>query len=308
MRAPLGEWEAVESFRTSLGPAAPGEVGVGDDAAVVVPGGGKGSPLLFATDLVVGGVHVDRAFCTDEDIGWKAIAVNVSDMAAMGGRATHAVVGLVVPAGADVMAVFKGMEAAAATYGTALVGGDLSTGSELVASVAMLGTTDGRPPVLRSGAAAGDTLLLTGPLGRSAAGLEMLRRDRHSAGENVDAHRRPVARQAEGVAAALAGASAMIDVSDGLASDIGHLARASGVGVELELVPVGEGASQAQALGGGEDYELLFAVADPRAVEKAFAEEGLRPPIRIGRCVADPSVRSLAGRPLMAAGYQHRLG
>ncbi len=311
MTAPLGEWEAIESIKARLAPPHAGETGIGDDAAVIlVPGTGSESPraVLFATDVLVGGVHVDRSFCSESDIGWKALAVNVSDIAAMGGRPTHAVVGLVVPSGVDVMAVYEGMAAAADRYRVELAGGDLSTGPELVVSVAVLGTTEGRSPVLRSGASAGDTLMVTGTLGRSAAGLAALRRDPLAAGGNPTAHKRPAARVDEGVAAALGGASAMIDVSDGLASELDHLARASGVGVALDLVPVAEGATDADALGGGEDYELLFTAPDPAHVEETFGAAGLRQPIRLGKCVADPSERSLAGSRLEMAGYQHRLG
>jgi thiamine-monophosphate kinase len=100
----------------------------------------------------------------------------------------------------------------------------------------------------------------------------------------------------------------MIDISDGLATDLGHLTRASGVGVVLEEVPVAAGATLEQAIGGGEDYELLFTAPDPSAVTAAFADAGLRPPLAIGRCVADASLRLLAGEPLGEGGFEHRIG
>jgi len=299
------ERAAVERIKAMVpAPAAP-EIGIGDDAAVVMaPGGGT---ILFTADLVVGGVHVDLAFCSPRDIGWKSLAVNVSDIAAMGGRPLHGLVSIVKPPAVDLDSLYTGLSDAAYEYGCTIVGGDLSAGDQLVVSVAITGTTDGRLPVLRSGAQAGDTLFVTGPLGHSAAGLAALREDPHARGEHVDAHRRPVARVAEGLAAAVSGASAMIDVSDGLASELDHIARASGVGISLDHVPVAGGASIAEALSGGEDYELLFSAGDSEAIVAGFAREGLRRPIRIGRCVEDRDARLLDGEPLDATGYEHRL-
>ena len=121
------------------------------------------------------------------------------------------------------------------------------------------------------------------------------------------AYRRPAARLGEGLAASAAGATAMIDVSDGLGIDLDRLATASGVGVVLETVPVAEGASPEEALGGGEDYELVFAARNADAVLGAFEAAGLRRPIRIGACVADPAVRRFGTEPLPAAGWEHRL-
>jgi thiamine-monophosphate kinase len=158
--------------------------------------------FLLAADLVVAGVHADLAYCSLADIGWKALAVNVSDMAAMGGTPTHAVVSVVLPAGTDLDLLYEGLLLAAARYRCPIAGGDLSGGRQLVVSVAVTGTTAGRPPVLRSGARPGDTLFVTGPLGASAAGLAVLLRDPSDAGPLAAAHRRPLARVEEGVAAA----------------------------------------------------------------------------------------------------------
>jgi thiamine-monophosphate kinase len=280
---PGGERAAIERITAMLPPAEAPDVGIGDDAAVVTaPGGGA---ILLTADLVVGGVHVDVTLSSPGDIGWKSLAVNVSDIAAMGGRPLHALVSIVKPPALDLDALYAGLSDAAYEYGCSIVGGDLSAGDQLVVSIAITGTTDGRPPVLRSGARAGDTLFVTGPLGNSAAGLVALRRDPHAGGEHVDAHRRPVARVDEGVAAALSGASAMIDISDGLASELDLLARASGVGIALDHVPVAGCASIAEALSGGEDYELLFSAGDTDAIVAGFEQRGLRRPIRIGRCV-----------------------
>lgn len=303
---PRGEKAVIDRIRAALPPVAAPEVGIGDDAAVVsVPGGGL---LLLAADVVVAGVHVDLSFCSPADVGWKSLAVNVSDVAAMGGRPLHALVSVVCPPGLDLDGLYDGLIEAAAHYGCAIVGGDLSSGSDLAVSVAVTGTTDGRPAVLRSGARVGDTLFVSGPLGSSAAGLALLRAGGTGDDDLKRAHRRPEARLAEGVVAARCGATAMIDVSDGLATDLDHLATASGVGVELETVPVAGGARLEDALGGGEDYELVFAAPDAAAVAGAFAGAGLRLPVLLGRCVGDPAARLLEGRTIEVRGYEHRLG
>lgn len=278
------------------------------------PAGG----LLFCADALVAGVHADLSLVGLDDFGWKAVAVNVSDIAAMGGRPLWATVTVSGPLGEiDFDLLYDGVLSAAAEYGCAVVGGDLTSAPTLVVSVAMVGDAShpvaGPSPVLRSGAGAGDTFFVTGPLGRSAAGLELLRSGR--AGEAPDlvaAHRRPRARLAEGEAARAAGSSAMIDVSDGLGLDLHRLADASGVGVLLEAVPVADGVALAgghpetMALGGGEDYELLFTAADPDMVRQEFATRGLRNPIRIGTVVADPKERRLRDAPLPDVGWAHR--
>ncbi len=159
----------------------------------------------------------------------------------------------------------------------------------------------------RAGASAGDVLVVTGPLGGSAAGLRLLRSGRGD-GPLVEAHRRPRARLAEGRVAAEAGATAMIDVSDGLALDLHRLADASGVGFVLDAVPVAPGARLDEALGGGEDYELVVATPDPGALGAAFAGAGLRPPMVIGRCTAEIGERLLGGEPLGRLGFEHAVG
>jgi len=295
----------------------PGEVYSGDDAAVLGVLGG--TRFLLAIDLIVEGVHVDLGLGSLADAGWKAISVNASDIAAMGGRPLHAVAGVSAPADTDLDAVTDGMAEACLSEGIALVGGDLAGGERLVISVAITGTCDGREPVLRSGARAGDVIWVSGPLGASAAGLELLQARRRpggpacaeaiggTAGELrlIGAYRRPVARVQEGVAAAVAGATAMIDVSDGLSKDLDHIATQSGVGLRLSSVPVAEGATLEQALGGGEDYELAFTAPEQAPVLESFEAAALAPPVRIGLCSDDPAERSLAGRRLEIRGWEH---
>lgn len=276
---------------------------IGDDAAVVDGG------LLLCADAVVAGIHADLDLVGLDDLGWKAVASCVSDIAAMGGRPAWALVtvsGSLAAEGFD--ALTEGVLEAADAFGCPVVGGDLTGGPGLVVSVSVVGRVEGAP-VLRSGARPGDVLWVTGPLGRSAAGLALLRAGRGAeAPDLVAAHARPRARLAEGeVARGAARATAMIDLSDGLATDLRHLADESGVGVVVEAVPVAAGAEQAEALGGGEDYELLFATPPDAPVEAAFADAGLRPPIRIGRCTAEGAERRLGDGPLPEAGYEHDL-
>jgi thiamine-monophosphate kinase len=311
--APVGEREFLARLRRRLeSEGAPaGEVHIGDDAAVLTSARGR---ALFALDVLVEGVHVDLGLGTLEDAGWKAVAVNVSDIAAMGGVPTYAVVGVAAPPGSDLDRLYHGMEQAARRYGIALVGGDLSSAEALFISVAILGETSGLAPVLRSGARPGDEIWCTGPLGSSAAGLALLRAQRGGttgdttrSGRLAEAYLRPTARVQEGRLAAELGATAMIDVSDGLARDAAHIAVDSGVGIALEAVPVADGATEEQALGGGEDYELVFAIEPGSSVKEAFSRAGLSVPIRLGRVVDDPSVRTLCGAPLPDVGWEHTL-
>ncbi|HUR18137.1 MAG TPA: thiamine-phosphate kinase [Acidimicrobiales bacterium] len=305
----MGEFAAIDRFRRMLPQPAAGETWIGDDAAVVAAPAGA---LLLTSDAVVAGVHADLDLVGLDDFGWKAVAAAVSDVAAMGGRPTHLLVSLCAPEGTDIDLLYAGVVAASSEYGCPVVGGDLSGASQLVVSVTVVGDAGAgaAPPVLRSGAGAGDTIFVTGPLGSSAAGLRRLREAAaHPAGSRDDplirAHRRPRARPAEGAAARAAGATAMIDVSDGLVADLRHLARASGTGVVVDTVPVADGAAEAEALAGGEDYELVFTAPDPGRVAAGFAAAGLPAPIAIGRCTGDPDERVLAGGPLPEGGWEH---
>jgi thiamine-monophosphate kinase len=305
-RIGAGEDAAVSRIAALLeqgsGPAPTDEVWIGDDAAVVAPPLGR---LVLATDAVVAGVHADLALVSLADLGWKALTAAVSDVGAMGAHPGQALVTICAPRGTDLTALVSGVAEASAAWACPVVGGDLTTSEQLMVSVAVTGVLEGtRPPVTRAGARSGDALVVTGPLGASAAGLRLLQSG-HRDGPLVDAHRRPRARLAEGRIARQAGATAMIDVSDGVALDLHRLADASGVGFALDAVPVATGASRDEALGGGEDYELVLATADADALGAAFAAAGLRAPVVIGRCTADVGERSLAGEPLERLGFEH---
>ncbi len=302
-----------------------GEVWIGDDAAVVAAP--AGSHEVLTTDLVVEHVHFDLRLCSLEDVGGKALMVTASDLAAMGARPDHALVSIVAPRGLDLDALASGLAAASADTGCVIVGGDLSGGPLLVVSVALSGGLDAVPdqgPLLRSGAGPGDQLFVTGPLGGSAAGHRLLLGGPAPPGSEagsgttrlpdgpgtydglIRAFRRPTARLGEGEAARRAGATAAIDVSDGLAADIGHLGRASGVGIALDTVPVVAGATEDEALYGGEDYELVIATADPDGLGRAFESAGLRRPVPIGRCTDPGGGVVLDGTVLPPGGWVHR--
>ena len=293
----LGERGLIRRIRRSAAAndAAPGvEVGIGDDTAVLaVPPGHK---LLATTDLLIEDVHFRRVSAAPADIGWKALAVNLSDIAAMGGIPRWALVALAVPTDTGVDAVdafYAGMAEAAAPHGVTVVGGDTSAapGGWMV-NVTLLGVHPDEPR-LRSHARAGDAVAVTGSLGASAAGLHALEigldraRDAGLAAARIAeitrAHLRPRARVAEGRWLGQApGVHAMMDCSDGLATDVGHICRESGVGarVRLDRVPVAPAAREAaRALGGdarewavsgGEDYELLL-TCDPTAADRLIA-------------------------------------
>ena len=281
-----------------------GEVHVGDDAAVLAPFVGE---ALISTDVAVLGVHLDAHLFPLEDLGFKAVASAVSDLAAMGGRPRGAVVAVGSPPGTDLEELHRGIADAAAMTGCPIVGGDLTRSHDVSVAVTVFGECPGRGAVLRSGALAGDELLVTGPLGRSAAGLRRRRAGAPLEDELVVAHRRPWPRLNEGLAARGAGAHAMMDLSDGLGIDLHRLADASGVGFELEHVPVAAGATLEEAISGGEDYELLIATDDAARLRLIFHDRGLRAPITIGHVVASKTERTYNAEEFVRRGWQHQL-
>ena len=303
-----GEFAAIAGIRAALPDAPdPREVWIGDDAAVLnFPAGHR---LLFAADTVVAGVHADLALTTLDDLGWKALVAAVSDVAAMGGEPGFAVVTVAGPPGTDLAQLYEGLGAAAAACRCPIVGGDLTNAPDLVITVAVTGSVDGEP-VLRSGARPGDGVWVTRPVGAAAAGLRSYRARAGSgpaggAGQELRrAHARPTAELAAGRAARLAGAGAMIDVSDGLAADLGHIAGASGVGMRLDWLPVAAGATREEALGGGEDFALAFCAPEGAPVIEAFI--GLAEPVRIGTCTSDSGRLTLEGSPLEVTGWEHQ--
>ena len=297
-----GEFGAIERIAGRAGTPPPGEVWIGDDAAVVRVGAGV---IVVAADALVEGIHADLALTSLRDFGWKALAVNVSDLAAMGCVATRAVVTVSTPSTATIDALYDGLLAASAAFACPIVGGDITGGPRLVVSVTVIGDAAVvPPPVLRSGARPGDEIWVTGPLGAGAAGLRALRAG-HREDRLTGAHAHPSPRTAHGVAARELGATAMIDVSDGFAADLGHILDASGVGCVLDGLPVTPGASEAEAVGGGDDYELVWCCPAGAPVLEGFAERGLDEPIRVGCCTADRAIRTLRGGALGVGGWDH---
>jgi thiamine-monophosphate kinase len=252
-------------------------VGVGDDAAVVEAGAGH---LVITTDVLVEGSHFQRANTSARDLGYKAIVVNVSDIAAMAASPRYAVCALTLSDGVDAawtMELFGGMREACDEYALWLVGGNLARGPEVTVAVTVTGEVARGRAMLRSGASSGERLAVTGQLGAAAAGLRVAVTGRVSSDEDralLRAHFRPVARVGEGAVLARHGASSMIDVSDGLTLDLWRVCLASSVGARLQLdrIPVAPGATRDEAIGGGEDYELLATLPDADAVEAAREE------------------------------------
>jgi thiamine-monophosphate kinase len=281
-----------------------GEKHIGDDAAVLAPFVGQ---AVISTDVAVLGVHLDSEYFPLEDLGFKAVAAAVSDLAAMGARVRGAVVAVTAPAGTDLEELHRGMADASIVTNCPIVGGDLSLGRDVSVAVTVFGECPGRGAVYRSGAKAGDELLVTGPLGRSAAGLRRRRAGASLSDELVVAHRRPWPRLAEGMAARGAKVHAMMDLSDGLGLDLHRLADASGVGFALDDVPVAEGATIDEAISGGEDYELLIATDDAARLRLVFQDRRLRVPLRIGVVVSDIATRTLRGDRFERRGWQHQL-
>jgi len=278
----LTEDQLIEAIRKVLSGEFPGvQVGIGDDAAVVESGTGS---MVLSTDMLIEGVHFERSSISARDLGAKSIVVNVSDIAAMAASPRYAMVSLGIPVDVDaawVMELFGGMRAACDEYALALVGGDTNRADAVVIAVAVVGEVGSGHAVTRSGARPGDIVVVTGSLGAAAGGFLVSRIHPSKlpqalaepwGRELLDAQARPVARVGEGQTLAQAGATAMMDLSDGLAKDLSRLCSASGVGARVDLprVPVAEALRLAAgflevdptelALTGGEDYELLATI------------------------------------------------
>ncbi len=269
----MDEFGLIDTFVAQF-KVAPAPRGPGDDCALI----SRQGPSVVTTDALVEGVHFTRQF-TFEDIGHKALAVNLSDLAAMGAKPTWFTVALGLPEdveAAHLKKLGKGMAALAKAHDAELVGGNVTRASQLSITITASGSLEGAP-LLRSGARPGDALYVSGPLGDAAAGLEGIN-------PLTPAQRRPTPHLAFGQRARRL-CSAAIDISDGLAQDLSHLCRASKVAAELDsaAIPVSDAlldfagsrkAALRYALTGGEDYVLLVAVRRPRAFEAAMARAG----------------------------------
>lgn len=290
-------------------------VGIGDDAAVITPGK---EPLVWTVDAQVEGIHFRRDLVSMADLGYRATMAASSDLAAMGASPLGILAGLVLPeyvTDEDLRAIAEGQHEAAKEVGTQIIGGNLARGREISITTTVLGETP--RPLGRSGAKPGEVVAIAGPLGLSAAGLVLIDRGRAEeagAAPAVRAYRRPVARIAAGLAAREV-ASAAIDVSDGLARDVGHVARASGVLVVLDPAALATtelahaaaliGADPvALALHGGEDYAVVVTVPED-AVPPGFKQIGKVVPAEGNTSGVALERENGARIPLEERGYDH---
>lgn len=278
----LGEFGVVDAVVRRFVPTPDVLLGPGDDAAVVAA---PDSRVVATTDVLVEGRHFRRDWSSAHDVGRKAAAQNLADVAAMGARPTALLVGLAAPPDlpADwATGLADGLAEECALVGATVVGGDVVRSDHVVVAVTALGDLQGRAPVTRDGARGGDVVALAGRLGWAAAGLAVLGRGFRSPRVLADAHRVPAPPYAAGPAAALAGATSMVDVSDGLVQDAGHVAAASGVVIALRTdllvvdAPLAEAAAAFNAdpltwvLTGGEDHALLATFPSGTALPPGF--------------------------------------
>lgn len=296
-------------------------LGPGDDAAVVASPDGR---VVVTTDTLVEGVHFRRDWSSAPDIGRKAAAQSLADIVAMGAWPIAIVVGLAAPVDLPLEwtdGLLDGLQSECGRVSAGLAGGDVVRSPTLVVSVTALGDLQGRAPVTRAGARAGDVVVVAGPLGFAAAGLDLLRAGRHEPTGLVEAHRVPRVPYEAGMRLTAAGATAMIDVSDGLVADLGHIAVESAVRLELasdDLPLPPELVDTALSLGvdprswvaaGGEDHAFAATMPDSaalRAVAMLADLDEAVPFAQVGRVVAgEPGVVFVDEPPPNIDGHEH---
>ena len=328
--SPQGEIRLIERIHHLAGQALPpsGRVPIsfGDDAAAVAPS--QGHILLISTDALVEGIHFDLGYFRPEDLGWKALAVNLSDIAAMGGKPLGFTTSLAFPRETSpsfVTRVYRGMLKLAELSGAVLLGGDLCASPGTVfLDLTILGEVKSAQVRTRRDARPGDSLFVTGELGASAVGLELLRRVPQRAryfSRLTGRHLRPMPRNRIGCWLSASGcASALIDLSDGLSTDLHRLCKASRVGavIDSDRIPLPRISSKVGSwieqplldygLNGGEDYELLFSVPPGRRNEVPSQMDGLGIH-EIGTITDEPGSCWLREqghlRPLSPGGFDH---
>jgi len=296
-------------------------IGIGDDAAAWR---GDGSIQLATVDSFIQGVHFPSGLASWKELGWKALAVNLSDIAAMGGLPRYALVSLALPDDTeveDVTALYTGMLELAKQSGVAIIGGDISRAPLVAITIAVFGSSQKKQVLRRSSAEVGELVAVTGGLGAAAAGLEMLTKKLKFNSEISASFRNaflhPVPRIAEGQLLVEQGVKTAIDLSDGLVSDLNQICKASRVGarIDVERVPVAPGVKAhfgkkalEMALAGGEDYELLF-TARAEVVDRV-KQAASRPIMVIGEILAGDkgvTVVDSRGKPvkLASGGWEH---
>lgn len=327
----LGEFGLIRNIqRLSLRKSSSALIGIGDDAAALKVSSSK--TLLVTTDMLLEEIHFDFSFTDFHSLGWKSAAANLSDIAAMGGVPRYCLTSIGIPDHISVEQIkdfYRGFHSLMKTHKTVLVGGDTChSRSEMVISVTVLGEVNKKNLLSRAGAKPGDRVFVTGTLGDSAAGLEILKKRAKRQGRMVKGaeartliarHLRPVPRTAESRVIARSGcASAMIDISDGLSSDLSHICEQSGVGAEIrsDRIPISPALMKLSggltmpvlfyALSGGEDYELLFTVP-PGKIKRL---QSLHMPVtEIGTIKRGKAVLLVDGsnrkRRLQPGGYDH---
>lgn len=296
----IGEFGLVARITARLGTDPPALLGPGDDAAVVAAPDGR---VVVSTDALVAGRHFRRDWTSAVDVGHRAAAANLADIAAMGATPTALLVALCTPPDLEISwaeGLADGLAAEAARVGACVVGGDITASPTLTVAVTALGDLRGGAPVTRAGARPGDMLALTGRIGYAAAGYTVLSRGFRSPKLLVDAYRRPQVPYAAGPAAARLGATAMIDVSDGLLADLGHISEASGVGIDVrrDTFPLPNQMRNAAEALGVDPYDWILIGGDDHALAATFPNDTLLPDdwLIIGEVVAGATV-TVDGKP-----------
>jgi thiamine-monophosphate kinase len=339
----VGEFGLIDRLHDALGDDSPDALaqGIGDDAAVYRIGNGR--VHVVTTDALVEGVHFDRTFAPLGTLGFKAIAVNVSDVAAMNAEPQYATVAIGLPNNMSVEAtetLYDGMALACRQYGLAIIGGDVAASERLFISVTVVGEADEDAIIYRRGAQPGDFLCVTGDLGSAAAGLKILLAEKEAFAERVSPTEEDLASKQPDLGAwsyvvqrhlapsarldrvrqwreAGVRPRALIDISDGLASEVHHLCKAGGVGARIEaaLLPIHAQTFKAAerfeddpatyALYGGEDYELLFAI--PEAAAKRLPGDSFAVVGAVTEATGEVVLALPDGgvQPLTAAGFSH---
>lgn len=324
--ADLGEFGLIDLIARKVRPSSAVTIGIGDDAAAFK--WHANCLALATTDMLLEGVHFDLSFCDPFRLGRKALAVNLSDIAAMGGRPRSFLLSLGIPEmfSLDFLTDFSaGLLEIAEEFGVTLIGGDTcASRGGLVIGITLYGEQEKQKVTQRGTARPGERIYVTGYLGDSALGLRLLQEGQRI-GTAIDRHLDPTPRVREGLALAEAGLTcSMIDISDGLLSDLGHITGTSSMGAQLYLdkIPLSLEYSEhfgsevydrySLALGGGEDYELLFTAPAYRKCEIELLFRNFGTPVsEIGEITAVPGIRvlSLEGETLsgIATGYDHFL-
>lgn len=305
----IGEFGLIAALQPRLKSTASVEIGSGDDAAVLKLPGDR---LVVSTDMLVQNRHFRTEWSSPEDIGHKAAAQNFADLIAMGATPVALTVAVALPSSTPVdwvLGVVDGLVAEAAEVGAAVVGGDVTRGDVVTISVTAMGVPAGARLVGRGGARPGDVVAVCGRLGWAAAGLAVLGRGFRSPRIVVDAHRRPHPPYEAGALAAKAGATAMIDVSDGLLADLNHIAQDSGVQIVLDLqsLPIDDQVRETASAFNADPLGWVVSGGDDHALAATFPSDGTLPDgfELIGEVVEGSGVEVPGYRHIGAPGYDH---